>query len=226
MKLNRQSSKIGIGIYSASEIADILCISYPKVYKWMDSYWDKKLATLYNKKYSWKTEGKRSVSFHTFIEFYVMMRFSEAGVKPKAVLEAHKELSEMFETTFPFANKQVLESIKTDGKNIFFEIEGVNLSLNGTKQLNLDVIKMFFVNLDFDKNNVATKYYPLGKEKSIVVDPNRKFGHPLLEGNNIQPQILYNHYKSGDPIEYLASIYEIGVNVVNDAIEYCSKRAA
>ncbi|MEQ8422681.1 MAG: DUF433 domain-containing protein, partial [Arenibacter algicola] len=75
--------KIGSGIYTASEIAIILRVPYRKVYTWMNKYWDGRIGKEFGSKYSWDINGKRAVSFHTFIEFYVMMRFSEAGVKPR-----------------------------------------------------------------------------------------------------------------------------------------------
>ena len=137
--------KIGNGSFTAAEIADILNIDYQQVHRWMNIYWDGKIGKEYGYKYSWVTDGKRAVSFHTFVEFYVMMQFSEAGVKPKKVLDAHRELSKIFNTPFPFAKRKVLENIHTDKKTIFFDFEGSNMTLDGSKQFNLNLIKQFFI---------------------------------------------------------------------------------
>tara|TARA_R110000744_G_scaffold265698_2_gene379765 strand:+ start:69 stop:740 length:672 start_codon:yes stop_codon:yes gene_type:complete len=213
--------KIGSGIYTASEIASILRVPYRKVYTWMNKYWDGKIGKEFGSKYSWDINGTRAVSFHTFIEFYVMMRFSEAGVKPKQVLAAHTELSKMYSTAFPFARKEVLKGIRSDGKHIFLKTIKGTIELDGTKQLNLDLIDMFFINLEFDKDNLASRFWPIGKEKSILVDPNRRFGHPVIDGKNIFPEIIYNHHKAGDPIAYIAHVYQISEEEVNHALEYC-----
>ncbi|WP_238719021.1 DUF433 domain-containing protein [Pelagihabitans pacificus] len=213
--------KIGNGIYTASEIARILRIPYRSVYIWMNRYWDGKIGKEFGSKYSWDINGKRAVSFHTFIEFYVMMRFSEAGVKPKQVLEAHSELAKMYTTAFPFARREVLKGIKSDGKHIFLKNKHGIIELNGTKQFNLDLIEIFFVNLEFDKDNLASRFWPIGKEKSILVDPKRRFGRPVIEGKNINPEIIFNHHKAGDPIPYIAHVYQISEKQVNHAIEYC-----
>ena len=218
--------KIGIGSFTATEIADILNISYSKVHRWMNVYWDGKLGKEFGKKYSWVTDGKRAVSFHTFVEFYVMMQFSEAGVKPKEVINAHIELSKMFDTPFPFALRKVLDKIDTDRKRIFIDVEGSKMTLDGSKQFNLDLIKIFFKKLDFNSDNLASKYYPLGKEKSILVDPERKFGHPVFKENNIFPEVLYQHYKAGDPVNYLAVIFKVSEDEVYDAISYCERNTA
>ncbi|GAB4510732.1 MAG: hypothetical protein Tsb004_14190 [Allomuricauda sp.] len=213
--------KIGTGIYTASEIAKILRIPYRTVYTWMNKYWDGKIGKDFGAKYSWEINGTRAVSFHTFIEFYVMMRFSEAGVKPKQVLEAHKELSKMYSTAFPFARKEVLGNIKSDGKLIYLKtVEGI-IELNGTKQFNLGLIELFFINLEFDNDNLASRFWPIGRGKSILVDPKRRFGHPVIDGKNIFPEIIFKHHQAGDPISYIAHVYEISENEVNHALEYC-----
>jgi len=213
---------IGTGCYTAPEIAHILQMPYSKVRRWMVDYWDGKLGKEFSKKYSWKVDNSRAVSFHTLIEFYVMMQLSEVGVKAKQVLVAHQKLAHQFNTAFPFATKSLLEGIKTDGKTIFLTLGVDTISLDGSNQLNLALIKKFFKNLDFDDEEVANRFWPMGKNKSIVIDPERKFGHPIIDGFNIYPEVLFNHYKAGDPINYLASVYNISNKEVRDAIDYCT----
>ncbi|MDC6353277.1 MULTISPECIES: DUF433 domain-containing protein [unclassified Robiginitalea] len=213
--------KLGLGSYTSSDIAKILRIPYQKVYTWMNKYWDEKLGQRFNTKYSWEVDGTRAVSFHTFIEFYVMMKFAEAGVKPKEVLKAHNDLTKFFRTAFPFAKKEVLEGIRSDGKHIFLETKLGTVELNGTKQFNLDFIKLFFVKLDFGEDNLANRFWPLGKERHIVVDPKRKFGSPVLKDYNIYPETFYGLHKGGESVEVIAKIYEVPLSTVRDAIEYC-----
>ncbi len=213
--------KLGLGIYTAAEIAQILRIPYKKVYTWMHKYWDGKLGESYGEKYSWQMHGTRAVSFHTFVEFYVMMQFSEAGVKPKQVLQAHSELSEMYRTPFPYAQREVLEGIRCDGKHIYLQNKQGIIELNGTKQFNLDIIKLFFVKLEFGDDDLAARYWPLGRDKSIVIDPKRKFGSPVFKDRNIYPETFYSLYKAGEPIDFIAHLYEVSKQMVMDAIEFC-----
>lgn len=212
--------KLGLGIYTPAEIAQILRLPYYKVNRWIDKYWDGELGHEFEKRYSWKTGNSKAVSFHTLVEFYVMMQFADAGVKTRKVLKAHKELSQSFNTNFPFALKEVLDGINTDGKRIFFSVNDTTITFDGTKQLNLGFIKVFFKKLDFDANNLASKLWPLGKDKSVLIDPERKFGHPVLEKKNVYPETIYGHFKAGDPIEYISYVYELTEKEVQDAIEF------
>lgn len=212
---------IGKGCYTSSEIAHILQIPYHKVHTWMVKYWDGKLGKEFETKYSWKVDNSRAVSFHTLVEFYVMMQLSEAGVKPKEVLKAHSKLAHKYDTAFPFARKSLLEGMNTDGKTIYLTLGEDTLSLDGSDQFNLTIIRTFFKKLDFDGQEVASRFWPMGKNKSIVIDPERKFGHAILNGHNIYPEVLCRHIDAGDPEDYVAAIYELTKKEVKDALAYC-----
>lgn len=217
--------EIGNGIFTTQEIAQILQLPYSKVRTWITKYWDGELGKFYEKNYSWSIENSKAVGFHTLIEFYVMMQFAEAGVKTKEVLKAHKELSDMYKTNFPFAKEEVLKNIKTDKLKVYLKQNGDTISLDGTKQLNLDLISMFFHNLDFGKDNLASRFWPLGKKRNVVCDPHHKFGQPTIHGTNIQSEAIYRMYKAKEPIRFIASIYEVSEKAVKDAIEFHKKAA-
>ncbi|HCS19071.1 MAG TPA: DUF433 domain-containing protein [Bacteroidetes bacterium] len=212
---------IGTGLYSVADIARILRLPYAKINRWIEHYWDGKLGQKFQQRYSWKTENARMVSFHTLIELYIMHQLTEVGVKPKEILKAHEDLSKNYGTPFPFANKLVLAGIRTDKKHIYFQAGENTITLDGTKQLNLAFLRNFIFNLDFDTNEIADRFWPLGRDKEVILDPNRRFGQAVLLERNIQPEVLFNHYKAGDPISYIAEVYELSEKAVQDAIDFC-----
>lgn len=213
--------EIGKGVYTMPDLAKILDIPVAKVNRWIKEYWDGELGREFKKNYSWSIGRNRAVSFHTLIEIYVLIQFAEAGVKTRKVLEAHKDLSKFFNTEFPFATKVVLDNIKTDNKEIYLDYEGALMNLDGKRQLNLDFIKIFFQKLDFNNESIVERFWPMGRDKEIVIDPNRQFGQPVLKNNNIYPETLYNLYLGGDSVEFITEIYEITQKEVEDALEYC-----
>ena len=214
---------IGNGIYTLREISQILRLDYHKVHRWLNKYWDGELGTRFQRSYSWSVDSSKAVAFHTLIEFYVMMQLAEAGVKTREVLKAHEELSKWSNTPSPFAQREVLEKMRTDGKKVFFVIGDHSVTLDGTGQINLDFIRIFFKNLDFGDDLMAERFWPLGRNKAILVDPKRKFGHPVIDGTNIYPETIHNLYKGGESEEYIAFLYEITTRQVKDAIEYCQE---
>jgi uncharacterized protein (DUF433 family) len=213
--------KINNGIYTIPEIGRILRLPYQRVNYWINKYWDNELGEILQGKYSWTIDNTRAVSFHTLIEFFVFFHLSEVGVRPKEVLNAHIELSKVFNTPFPFAQKNILKNIRTTGRNIFLETKQGIISLDGTKQFKIEFIRGFYRNLEFNNELIASRFWPLGKEKSILIDPRRQFGHPVLGSTNIYPETIYNLYKAGEPIDFLAFAYEIDPKIISDAIDYC-----
>ncbi|MGB0879195.1 MAG: DUF433 domain-containing protein [Polaribacter sp.] len=219
--------EIGNGIYTLPDLAKILDLDYYKVRRLLNEYWDKRFASDFGSKYSWSIGNSRAVSFHTLIEFYIFYQFKDAGVSTQKILNAHQELASMYHTPFPFANAKILDGIHYVGKKIVFEIqEDEIIDLDSTKQLNLKFIKNFVNKLDFDKNNIAKRLYPLGKNNSVIVDPEHQFGQPTIFGTNLLPETIYNLYRNKETKKFISTSYEISIKQVTDAIEYCKKQAA
>lgn len=219
--------EIGNGIYTLPDLANILDLDYQKVRRLLSEYWDKRFAVDFGNKYSWSVGNSRAVSFHTLVEFYIFYQFKNAGVSTSKILKAHQELASMYNTAFPFANAKILEGIHCFGKKIVFEIkENEIIDLDFTKQLNLNFIKNFVNKLEFDKNNIAKRLYPLGKKNSVIIDPEHQFGQPTIFGTNLFPETIYNLYKNNETKKFISASYGISIKQVKDAIEYCKKQAA
>jgi uncharacterized protein (DUF433 family) len=159
------------------------------------------------------------------IEIYIFYQINKAGVKPLKIIYAHKELGEKFSITNPFANRKVIQNLNTDGKEIFFDIgDDRIITLNIEKQFNLSFIKMFYKKIEFDEDLLAERYWPDGKENSIVCDPKKKFGIPIIEGKNIYPETIFDMFKAGDSIQALSTLYGLTKKQVKDAIEFCQQK--
>ena len=218
--------ELGSGIFTISDIASILNLKYSKVHKLLNEYWDNRFASQLGQKYSWSVHNTKAVSFHTLVEFYIFFQLKEVGVTTQQILSAHNELSKHFNTPFPFAISRIINRMNCFGRKILFEIsEDDIINLDSTKQLNLNFIKSFAHKLDFDKNELAEKFYPLGKTKQVVIDPKHQFGQPTIKGTNIFPKTIYNLYQSKETKKFIAQSYEISVQEVSDAIEYCKSVA-
>lgn len=218
--------ELGSGIFTIPDISAILNLDYQKVHKLLNEYWDKRFANELGKKYSWKVHNSKAVSFHTLVEFYIFFQLKEVGVPTQQILNAHQELSKRFDTIFPFAVSTIINKMSCFGKRIVFEInEDDFINLDSTKQLNLKFIKSFAHKLDFDKNDLAVKFYPLGKKNSVVVDPGHQFGQPVINHTNIFPETIFNLYKAKESKKFIAESYELSLKQVNDAIEFCKNVA-
>ena len=204
----------------------ILGIPYSKVNRWINSFWNDRFAAGYGATYTWKVDLTKAVNFHTLIELNTFYQLSLAGVSTREILRVHEFLSDQFNTPYPFAKKDVINQLRTDGRKVLFEQkDGTIYSIDAAKQFKLGIIKEFFKNLDFDSNEMATKLWPLGKEKSVVCDPHHQFGQPVINGTNIIAEVIAQMVMAGDQVDFVARTYGLRINQVEDALEYARKAA-
>lgn len=217
---------LGKGIYTVPDIAMILGIPYSKVNRWINSFWNDRFAAGYGETYTWKVDLTKAVNFHTLIELNTFYQLSLAGVSSREILKVHEFLSLQFNTAYPFARKDVIPHLRSDGKKVLFEQNDESIYIiDSTRQFKLGIIKDFFKNLDFGSNSLATKLWPLGKGKSIVCDPLHQFGQPVIDGTNIIAEVIFELYKAGEPTWFISDLYTIDESKVIDAISFCKKAA-
>lgn len=216
---------LGNGIYTIPDIATLLRLPNYKVNRWIKTFWDDKLGAKFKQRYSWDIGFTRAINFHTLIEIYTFYQLTQAGVKPSEILKAHEWLSEKENTPYPFAKKDVLQRLRSDGKKVLWEDnEGIR-SVDKSAQFYLEIIKPFLKNLDFDNGQLAVRLWPLGKERSIVCDPHHKFGQPVINGTNITADVISDMNRAGDSVEFIAKAYNISPKQVQDAVDYGAKAA-
>ena len=218
---------LGRGVYTLSDVGAILGLSSNKVRRWVVEYWDSKYGLgERNMKYSWNNGYSRAVDFYTLVEIYVFSEMRNAGVKIKDINTAHAELSSLYDTPFPFANKDVIKCLKTDGKTIYFENgKHMFVSLDGTRQFNLPLVQDFFKKLVFDDENNVSRLFPMGKRFNIVVDPHVKMGQPVVKGTAVTAESINEMHEAGESINVIAYLFDIDTKSVRHAIRYCNAAA-
>ena len=86
-------------------------------------------------------------------------------------------------------------------------------------------IEPFLEQIEFGDDLLAKRFYPLGKEKNVVVDPTRQFGKPVIKGKSIRTDVIYRFYLGGETKENICKLYELTDLQVTDAIFYHEQAA-
>lgn len=208
--------ELGNGIYSVPDLAFILRLPQARVRRWMNDFWDVRLGEKYHGKYSWGDGRDKATNFYTLIEFYVFYQLRENKVGTKAIFTAHEQMAQQLQTAYPFASAPVL----TDGKSILYALEdGTTINADRTRQIAFkQIIESFCKKIEFSKTQLAERYWPLGKEHRIVVDPHHQFGQPVIEKTNLLAETIFDLYQAGETPAFLSRLYNISVNEVNDAV--------
>lgn len=215
--------QLGNGIYTIPDLALILQLPPHKVRRWLNDFYDQRLAASKGK-YSWGEGREKATNFLTLIEFYVFYLLREQKIGAGKILDAHRHMSKELKTPYPFASYKLL----VNKKQILYGIDD-DTWVHADKSNQIVIHKMiadFFKKVDFSDNDLATRFWPLGKDHSIVVDPRHQFGQPVIHGTNVNAATIYSMYESGEPLSTIGILYDLTEEQVNDAIAFCKRKAA
>jgi len=167
----------------------------------------------------------RHFGFLTLVELYLVAQLRKRGVTMPTIRAARDELARRYNTPHPFA----LEGILTSGKGLLKELgDGVLLELGTSGQTAIQkIIDPFCTQLDFDQASLlASRFFPLGRNHPIVVDPRHAFGRPVVEGTNITTEAIMSLLRGGEAAENIAESFAIPLAAVNAARSFEQSKAA
>lgn len=218
--------ELGKGIYSIPDAAVILDMPKEKVRRWVKKYWELEFvkATVSENGYTWGKQRDKAFHFHTLIEIIAVDSFREIGVSFPKIKLAHDQLSNLLKTKYPFAHAELM----SDGKRIFYELDRSLLEMDEKQQFSFTkLVAPYCKKIDFqEKTHLAERFWPLGKNHKIVVDPHHSFGRPVISGTNITADAIINMLKAGESPDFIATIYELDKKEVEDVRLFMKRMAA
>lgn len=223
----------GTGIYTPAEAAVLLHERPETVRRWAYGYKRSRAsgrtahAPLIHTELP-TLEGQDALTFVELIELLYIRAFERAGVSWKLIRDAANVAARMFSTRHPFALRQVYvdpHSVygavsEDDGSESLVQLVG-----HGQHAMP-QLVKPFLEQIDFGANDVARRWWPLGRDGGVVVDPLFAFGAPVVEEVGIRCRTLANTVAAERPVhgdravEYVAWTYEISPRSVETAVRF------
>jgi uncharacterized protein (DUF433 family)/DNA-binding transcriptional MerR regulator len=166
------------------------------------------------------------LSFRDLIELRFVKAFRDLGVGLKTIRDCYHRAVDEIEDDRPFSTQR----FRTDGKTIFLEItekdhDGRMIDLKKRQQVFRTIIEPSLRDLEFDASTVS-RWFPLGlRHRSIVVDPTRSFGRPIVQ-NGVPTEILADAVKIEGSIASVARLYEVSKVEIRSALEFEQRLAA
>jgi uncharacterized protein (DUF433 family) len=214
---------LGIGLYSIPDVARILGLEPSFVRRWLKEYWGNRFKFGKKNSFYWGSGREKAIHFYTLIEFYVFYQLRKQGLSAQSIAKSYQTIANELKTPFPFANHTIL----TDGRKIFYVIDADTIiNADKTNQINFAaILREFCHQIDFGRDQIALRYWPLGKEKNIVVDPHHQMGQPVIKNTNILAETLYRMNTAGEKVSFIASLYDVSEGDVKASIEFFKKAA-
>lgn len=218
--------ELGKGMYTIPDAAVILDLPGEKIRRWIKKYWEMEFAGagVADSGYTWGERRGKAFNFYTLIELMAVHSFRETGVSFRVIKAAHEQLSEILDTAYPFAHSDLF----SDGKRLYYEYDSSFLELSEKQQFSFKrLILQYCKKIDFhNTTHLATRYWPLGKEHNIIVDPRHRFGQPVIEGTNIEVHAIINMLRAGEEPGFIASVYGLTDHQIEDARQFMKRLAA
>ena len=70
------------------------------------------------------------------------------------------------------------------------------------------------------ESELAARWYPVGSDVPIVIDPRITSGRPTIQGRRVTVQIIRKRFLTGQDINFIAQDFAIANGVVEDAVRY------
>jgi len=226
--------KIGTGIYTPREAAFLLGERPSTVRRWAWGYSRPRHDQPVHYPPLIQTdlpeiEGQRALTFVELIELLYIRAFERAGAPWSLIKHAAVLASRMFGTRHPFA----LRRLFVDPGSVYAELRERDgddslVQLIGHGQHTIpQLVKPYLEELDFDLHDIARRWWPLGRDGGIVIDPQVAFGSPVVEEAGIRAHALTDAYDAERPvfgdtgaIDRVAWTYEIEPRHVQAALRF------
>ncbi|MFZ1221409.1 MAG: hypothetical protein WAO00_19115 [Chthoniobacterales bacterium] len=218
------SNLLNAGLYTVSEAARLTRISTGKIRRWLKGYDFKSGERVRHSDAVWQgelapIENKLALSFRDLLELRFVDAFIRAGVSWRTMRRAHAKAQAQLKNTHPFCSNRIF----TDGRSILLrqgeaDLDQALINLANDQAEFARIVAPFQKELEFSGADIV--WWPLGKDREVVIDPRRNFGQPTATKSGVPTAILARSAKANSSQEIVARWYEVHPNDVRDAVEF------
>ena len=221
---------LNTGLYTVPEAARLTRVSAGKTRRWLRGYDFKSGERVRHSDAVWQGElrpidNKLALSFRDLLELRFVDAFIRAGVRWRTMRHAHAKAQEQLHTTHPFCSNRIF----TDGRSILLrqgeqDSDQALINLVNDQPEFARIVEPFRKELEFSGNDVI--WWPLGRERHVVLDPRRNFGQPSATRSGVPTRVLARSVKTNRSVEAVSHWFEVSEGEVRDAVEFETRLAA
>lgn len=218
-------SDFGIGVYSVPEAARMIGMGNQTLRRWLLGYDHNASDGMHHHSPLWPLQHDLQddeifLGFRDLIEARIVNALRRSGISLQAIRECLDIARQIINDAHPFSTKH----FKTDGKSLFLEIaekadDPHLIDLKRRQHVFRTVVAPSLSGLEFG-NEAAERWWLLDGKKTVVADPSRSFGQPIMASSGLTTKRIKEAVEAEGSIEKTAKVYEIRVSEVRDALAY------
>lgn len=175
------------------------------------------------------------LSFSNLVELFVLADIRRVHGVP---LQRVRSALRYVETSLEIDRPLVRAKFKTDGLDLFMDhlVVGpsraalVNVSAGGQLAVR-EALEARLERIEWDEKGLAARLFPFVRSisadqpRTIVMDPLRGYGRPVIATTGIRTSIVAERYRAGESAHALAQDYNVNIEQIEDAVR-CEFTAA
>jgi uncharacterized protein (DUF433 family) len=165
----------------------------------------------------------KAITFLELVELMFVQALLTTGLSWPKVREASRVAAHLLkDERHPFARRRWF----ADPAALYLSLgqehgEDLLIEVAGHAQVAMEpVLHPYLKQLDFDARGVARRWFPMGLEAAVVLDPRRSFGMPITVSAGVPTEALARLHAAGDSVETIAAWYRMDDAEVDAAIRY------
>lgn len=220
---------IGRGVYTIAEAGRLTGVPAATLNRWTRGY-------------SYIYRGKERISppiigtglsdrgrdpileFQDIIEARFLSAFRKLGVSWSVIRRVAGKVHHALQQTHPFATR----IFRTDGRNILLELISADEQDHRLVDILHDqyewdrIVDSYLVGerVEFSDADIPIRWWPLGPDREVVVDPERAFGAPIVAREGVQTYLLAKAMGIENDADFVAHWYAVSVGAVRDAVSF------
>lgn len=235
MALNMSTVYNSLGVYPLPEAARLVGMPFAALNRWLYGYdylsknqnetVKKHSAPLWRPQYEAAEWGEKVIGFRDLLELRVVREFIQHGLSLRFIRSCLENAKTIFGVDYPFTTYR----FATDGRAIFQDVVRESaaeemIDLQKRQLVFRDIIKpSLYEGIEYTKDH-ARRWFPNGKKRDIVIDPERQFGKPIISDAGVPTNTLYASFQAEgadkSAINTTSRIFEVSLKNVESAIKF------
>lgn len=227
---------LGVGLYSpvdAARMASMVVnapISAQAIRRWLWGHRYRQAGTLRTAPALWVPEiglldGEKVLGFRDLVETLFVAVFRQKGVSLQTIRRVIVNAAELLEPSYPLSSL----SFKTDGRSIVADVvdeqeRRLLFDLDTGQYLLELVLDRLRDGLDYSER-FAARWWPLGKDRRVVIDPERSFGRAIVSDEGVPTAALAGAFRAEKSIPAVAHWFGVPERAVEEAVSFEARLA-
>jgi uncharacterized protein (DUF433 family) len=168
--------------------------------------------------------GSPGVSFFDLIEVAAIGRLKSLGWSLPSIRRIVENCQQVLEVRRPL----VTERFKTDGREAFVSVGVVLVDVGVSRRQGQEawdeMLGPFLETVEYE-SRLARRWWPLGTDRRVVVDPDFGFGYPVIEGSGVRTESVLEQVEAGSDPHQVAYDFALATADVDYALAFEATRS-